>query len=104
MSHTRAVSEEPVRVTATVSGRVQGVGFRWSTGQMAQSLHLVGLAQNLPDGNVRVIAEGLRADCRTLVEWLYGAGPQSVHRPGRVDAVDVAWGPAEGTFTSFASR
>ena len=83
-------------MTATVSGRVQGVGFRWSTGQMAQSLHLVGLAQNLPDGNVRVIAEGLRADCRTLVE--------SVHRPGRVDAVDVAWGPAEGTFTSFASR
>ncbi|MCB0902261.1 MAG: acylphosphatase, partial [Actinobacteria bacterium] len=54
------MSEEPVRVTATVSGRVQGVGFRWSTGQMAQSLHLVGLAQNLPDGNVRVIAEGLR--------------------------------------------
>ena len=70
-------------MTATVSGRVQGVGFRWSTGQMAQSLHLVGLAQNLPDGNVRVIAEGEalispRITRRLIEEFSRLNGPRAV--------------------------
>ncbi|HRY08988.1 MAG: acylphosphatase [Actinobacteria bacterium] len=98
------MDDDPARVTATVSGWVQGIGFRWSTMEMARTMDLVGLAQNLPDGDVRVVVEGPRWACRTLVEWLYGAGPQTVHRPGRVDAVDVVWGPAQGTFGSFTCR
>ncbi len=98
------MADDEARLTATVSGRVQGVGFRWSTREMALSLRLVGLAENLPDGNVRVIVEGPRADCRKVLEWLYGAGPQTVHRPGRVDAVGVEWGEAEGTLSSFTCR
>ena len=39
-------AQAPVRLTATVQGYVQGVGFRWSTMALAQSLKLVGVAEN----------------------------------------------------------
>ncbi len=96
--------DDPVRLTATVSGWVQGVNFRWSTMSYARTMNLVGLAENLPDGDVRVIVEGPRSDCRKVVEWFDGAGPQTIHRPGRVDSVDVSWSPAEGTFGAFTCR
>ena len=41
-----------------ISGRVQGVGFRWFVHRRASSLHLVGWASNLPDGRVEVVASG----------------------------------------------
>jgi acylphosphatase len=42
----------------TVSGRVQGVGFRWFVLRRAGELGLSGWAENLPDGRVRVVARG----------------------------------------------
>ncbi len=95
---------EQVRLTATVSGWVQGVGFRWSTMTHAQTLQLVGVAQNLPDGDVLVIAEGSPALCQRLLDWLQGAGSQTSFPPGRVDHVDARWGPAEGRLRSFTCR
>ena len=47
-----------VRVTAWVTGRVQGVGFRWWTRARALELGLAGWARNLDDGRVEVVAEG----------------------------------------------
>ena len=41
-----------------VSGRVQGVGFRWWTRREAQALALVGTVRNRVDGTVEVIATG----------------------------------------------
>ncbi|HEY0514108.1 MAG TPA: acylphosphatase [Thermoanaerobaculia bacterium] len=41
-----------------VSGRVQGVGFRWFTRKAAQELALSGRVRNLPDGRVEVEAAG----------------------------------------------
>jgi acylphosphatase len=40
-----------------VSGRVQGVGYRYFTLQTAESLGISGFARNLPDGRVEVVAE-----------------------------------------------
>jgi acylphosphatase len=40
-----------------VSGRVQGVGYRYFTLQTAQELGVNGFARNLPDGRVEVVAE-----------------------------------------------
>jgi len=97
-------SEAPVRLTATVQGYVQGVGFRWSTMAVAQSAKLVGVAENLPNGDVLVIAEGPRAACQKVLDWLTGTGPRSVRRPGRVEFVDARWGPAQGGFRSFTCR
>lgn len=42
----------------TVSGRVQGVGFRWSTQQLATELGLVGFVQNLMNGDVLIEVQG----------------------------------------------
>ncbi len=93
-----------VRMTATVTGYVQGVGFRWSTMAFARTLDLVGVAENLMNGDVEVVAEGSPQACQTLADWLMGQGPRTVRRPGTVDAVQVHWGPAVGGFRSFTAR
>ncbi len=91
-------AEDPVRVTAWVRGRVQGVGFRWWTRARALELGLTGWALNLDDGRVEVVAEGPRAACETLVAAL-GAG----RTPGRVELVTHRWSEARGV-TGFVER
>ena len=46
------------RVRAVVSGRVQGVGYRYFATHAAQQRGIVGAVRNLDDGSVEVIAEG----------------------------------------------
>ena len=53
-----------------VSGLVQGVGFRAATQRRAQSLGLVGWAENLADGAVEVVACGNEAAVEELAAWL----------------------------------
>lgn len=100
MSKARDVSDD-VRLTARVSGWVQGVGFRWYTMTMAQEFGLVGSARNLSNGDVEVIAEGPSVECLKLLTWLKGGGPRSVRLPGRVDSVSADWGPARGGLRRF---
>ncbi|GAA2980598.1 acylphosphatase [Lentilactobacillus parakefiri] len=45
-------------VEMNASGRVQGVGFRWSTIQLAQSLNISGWVKNEADGSVSILASG----------------------------------------------
>jgi acylphosphatase len=66
-----------------VSGRVQGVGFRWFVARRASELGLVGWATNLPGGQVEVVAEGPPAGLRLLEDSLR-AGP----RMARVESVE----------------
>jgi acylphosphatase len=80
-----------VRLIATVAGRVQGVGFRYWVRQRAVALGLRGSATNLDDGQVRVVAEGSRADCEQLLAALEGGAG-----PGRVSRVTVRWADASG--------
>jgi acylphosphatase len=70
------------RLTAWVSGRVQGVGFRWWTRARALELGLTGWAANLDDGRVEVVAEGPPAALDELLALL-----RSGAAPGRVDLV-----------------
>lgn len=85
-----------VRLTATVTGRVQGVGFRFWTLRQARRLGLTGEAANRMDGSVDVIAEGDREAVDSLLEWL-----QSRDAPGRVAHVDATFTPATGEFSGF---
>ena len=49
-----------VRQTVHYSGRVQGVGFRATAARIAARFEIAGYVQNLPDGRVRLVAEGTR--------------------------------------------
>ena len=46
------------RLTMLISGKVQGVCYRASAADMANSLGVTGYARNLPDGRVKIVAEG----------------------------------------------
>jgi acylphosphatase len=94
-----AGTADPVRLSAWVSGRVQGVGFRWWTRQQADLLGLAGYARNLDDGRVEVVAEGPAADCRELLSRL--RGPSA---PGRVRSVVEQWSRPQGDVRPFAVR
>jgi acylphosphatase len=89
------------RLTARVSGYVQGVGFRWSTMSVANDLGLLGYAQNQYNGDVLVVAEGPREACERLLGWLRGEAPGAVRLPGRVSGVSPSWGSATGEFRRF---
>ena len=65
-----------------VSGRVQGVAFRYYTQQQARALGLDGYARNLADGRVEVLAVGEDDAIERLAGWLR-RGPSLA----RVDAV-----------------
>lgn len=93
------MADEQARMTAWVHGLVQGVGFRYWTKTQALELGLLGYAANQPDGRVRVVVEGSRVACDTLLERLW-SGPT----PGRVDLVVELFGPARGGLPVFEER
>ena len=47
-----------VRRRARYSGRVQGVGFRFTCQSLARGFDVAGYVRNLPDGDVELVAEG----------------------------------------------
>ena len=47
-----------IRRTSTFSGRVQGVGFRYTTRDVARGFNVLGYVRNLDDGRVELVAEG----------------------------------------------
>lgn len=78
------------------SGRVQGVGFRYTTRDIAQRFPVVGFVKNLPDGRVRLVVEGEGAALDRLIE--------SVRQEMERFIVDVSIErlPATGEFSHFA--
>jgi acylphosphatase len=96
-----AVNEEQnaVRLSAWVSGRVQGVGFRWWTRCRALELGLVGSAENLRDGRVEVIAEGPKDHCEQFLSCLHSSSS-----PGSVDRVVEHWSQARGGLDGFVEK
>lgn len=89
-------STKQMRLEATVSGRVQGVSFRYYTQQRARQLGLAGWVANQPDGTVRVVAEGDVSALDDLVDFLERGSPAA-----RVDRVEAQRLPATGTFDQF---
>jgi acylphosphatase len=47
---------------------VQGVGFRYSTREVACSYEVTGFVRNLPDGRVELVAEGDEAELRAFLD------------------------------------
>lgn len=57
--------------TIHFSGRVQGVGFRATTVDLARGLALAGTVKNLPDGRVELVVEGPSGDIDRLLKRLH---------------------------------
>jgi len=67
-----------------VSGRVQGVGFRYSARNRAMEYGLKGFVRNRADGSVTIEIEGPPENCDAFIQWCR-KGPDF----GRVDNVIV---------------
>jgi len=57
-------------VRVVVTGRVQGVGFRYAALQQAKALGLTGWVRNRSDGSVEAWVEGSAADVDLMLQWL----------------------------------
>lgn len=84
------------RLHALITGRVQGVGFRYEVQRAALRAGLTGLVRNLGTHQVEVIAEGETAALQALLKRLREGPPAA-----RVDNVQTSLGPATGEFRSF---
>jgi len=84
------------RIETIVSGRVQVVMYRDFATRKARGLGLVGEVKNLPDGTVRVVAEGPRATLERFVKKLHRGSLLS-----RVDGIATSWLPYTGAYRSF---
>lgn len=62
-------------ISIIVTGKVQGVFFRQSTKEKAIELNITGIARNLPDGTVNIIATGTPSTLEALLEWCW-QGPR----------------------------
>ena len=83
-------------IEAMIRGRVQLVMYRDFAQRRAKSLGIAGFAQNMPDGSVRVVAQGEEDNLKKYIEKLR-KGPLLA----RVDSVDVVWRDATKNFKSF---
>lgn len=83
----------------TISGRVQGVGYRWFTIERASCEGITGFVRNLPDGQVEVVAEG-EAEAVERFERAIRQGPPRA----RVDDVGTEILPPTGRHSTFTAR
>lgn len=92
-------TETTERLSARITGRVQGVGFRNFTQLQAHDLGLTGWVRNESDGSVRLEAEGAPSALDELERAVH-EGP----RLARVDAVDAERTEATDEFSTFRVR
>ena len=53
----------------SITGHVQGVGFRWALSQKAKTLQLAGWVRNRRDGSVEALVSGEPAAVEALCAW-----------------------------------
>lgn len=98
-SQTDPVTGPMAAARVVVTGRVQGVGYRFFAQATAETRGLKGWTRNLPNGAVECEVEGPRAVIEQWVKEL-GEGPPLA----RVEAVQVSWMPPTGKYPEFTIR
>lgn len=86
-------------VRAVVGGRVQGVGFRYSTVDQANRHGVTGWVRNMPSGQVEVFVQGPDVNVDALLAWL-AIGP----RLASVTGVEVVTAEPDTRVTTFRMR
>lgn len=81
------------------SGRVQGIGFRFTAEDVALGLEVAGWVKNLPDGRVEIFAE---ADEKTLLQFLDKLRNSFLKK--YITKEEISWAEATGKYTDFQIR
>ena len=80
------------------SGRVQGVGFRYTTCHVAAGFDVTGYVRNLSDGRVECVVEGDAAEVEAFLDAVADRMSGFVHGQARTEA------PHSGQYASFSVR
>lgn len=83
--------QQSIRAHVFITGRVQGVGYRYSTMDEAVQLGVKGWVRNVPNGCVEAVFEGTRNTVESMIRWCY-TGPTAA----RVKDVSVEYEKPEG--------
>lgn len=84
------------RMQVVFSGRVQGVGFRYTACRVAESFKVTGYVRNLPEGDVEIVAEGAEQELLDFLNAIRGG------LLGRcIVGEDIRWNPATGQYERF---
>ena len=94
-----ASNTERARAHVKLSGRVQGVGFRYATADAAQERGLAGWVRNLDSGDVEAVFEGPAPAVEDMLRWCQEGPPGSFVHQVRVERDE----PPEG-LTGFQIR
>jgi acylphosphatase len=78
------------------SGRVQGVGFRYTAKNVAMGFEVTGSVRNLPDGRVELLAEGQKEELEAFRLAIRESGLGSF-----ISNEQITWGDPEGRFRGF---
>ena len=87
---------ERQRLRIFYSGRVQGVGFRYTVRTLATGFEVTGTVRNLPDGRVEVTAEGSRVELDGFREAI-----QDSELSHFIQQEQAEWSPAKNEFRGF---
>lgn len=87
------------KIEIIVSGRVQGVGFRYFVTNKARENNISGWVRNTRDGSVEICAEGEITNLDTFIDWIKQGPPLS-----RVDNVTIHRFDKPEGFTNFEIR
>ncbi|MGV3754553.1 MAG: acylphosphatase [Verrucomicrobiota bacterium] len=87
---------ERSRLSIWYAGRVQGVGFRFTTKRVAMGFEVTGTVRNLDDGRVELIVEGAKKELEEFQQAIREAGLERF-----IKDETTAWGPATGEFRGF---
>lgn len=90
-------SQPPTRREILFDGRVQGVGFRYTTRNIAERFNVTGYVQNLPDGRVKLVVEGQQMEAERFIaavlaemaSYIRGQQETKTVATGEFDAFEV---------------
>ncbi|MEA5595112.1 acylphosphatase [Rivularia sp. UHCC 0363] len=78
-----------VRAHAFISGKVQGVGYRYSTMNAAKNLGLNGWVRNLADNRVEAVFEGVTEVVEEMIRWCHGGPTNAIVKDVQVEYSEV---------------
>ena len=88
------------KIRAIVSGKVQGIGFRYSTRQKAKQFGVNGYVRNLANGDVEIVATGESKPVDSLLKWAESGPTSAVVSNLKIEVLNNSF----DNFSSFEIR